>query len=128
MLLALLFTTTSAGLSLPTGLLDAVCYVESKHDIKAISYYDGKTHSYGVCQIKYETAKSLGFKGTIKDLMLPKNNVMYAGKYLQKQILRYNSISKGVVAYNRGNAAKIKTSAYQQKVFKQWRIPAYAKR
>ncbi len=119
-LLTTLFITTTIQLGLPTGLLSSVCYIESTHNINAISHYDGKTHSYGICQIKLETAKTLGFKGTAAELMKPKINIHYAGKYLQKQILRYDNTTRGIVAYNRGNAKALTRSKYSDRVIKHW--------
>ena len=87
----------------------------------AIHYADGKTNSYGVCQIKYETAQQLGFKGTAKQLMEPKNNIKYAAKYLARQLHRYNgNVNKAVIAYNRGHAGTLVTTKYQVAVFTEW--------
>lgn len=121
MSLTTLFLTMSIQYGLPNGLLSSLCYIESKHQVNAIHYNDGKTHSFGVCQIKYETAKTFGFKGTEQQLMEPYYNVKYAAKYLQHQIKRYDgNISRAVVAYNRGNAKGLTSSQYQVKVFDKW--------
>lgn len=120
--LALLFTMTSAKFNLPTNLLASLCYIESHHDVKAINHDDGGGNSVGVCQVKLSTAKWLGFKGTEEQLMKPKTNVYYAGKYLSAQIKRYGSVKKGVVAYNIGNAKGLTRSKYSDKVLRQWRI------
>lgn len=118
-----LFTAISIQLDLPPNLLSSLCYIESTHDIYAIHQDDGKSDSLGICQIKLETAKWLGFEGSREDLMLPENNIYYAGLYLKYQMARYNqSIAKAVISYNRGNAKGLTTSYYQAKVFKQWRL------
>lgn len=123
MTLALLFTAMSVQYHLPNGLLSSLCLVESGHNPSAIHFNDGKSHSYGVCQIKYETAQGLGFKGTPSDLMLPKNNIRFAAAYLSKQIKRYHgNIPRAVIAYNRGSAKSLTTSPYQVKVFNNWRL------
>jgi len=119
-ILAALFITTSIQFNLPNGLLSSLCFVETRHIASVVHIDDGSSHSYGVCQVKLETAKYLGFKGTVEQLMNPKINIYYAGKYLQKQILRYNDINKGIVAYNRGNSNKLTRSIYSDKVNKQW--------
>lgn len=114
--------SVSIQYQLPNGLLSSLCYVESNHK-NVISYNDGKTNSYGICQIKYETAKHLGFKGTELDLMKPENNIKYAGKYLKHQLTRYNGdVKKAVIAYNRGNAKDLTSTKYQIKVFNRWLI------
>lgn len=120
--LIVLFTAMSLQTGLPAGLLSSLCWVESKHKINAIHHDDGNADSLGVCQIKLETAKGLGFKGTTKDLMKPENNVLYAAKYLSKQIKRYHgSVARGVIAYNLGNARGRWKSVYQLKVYTHWR-------
>lgn len=119
-ILSALFITTSIQFNLPNGLLSSLCFVETRHIASVVHIDDGSSHSYGVCQVKLETAKYLGFKGTVEQLMNPKINIYYAAKYLQKQILRYNDINKGIVAYNRGNSNKLTRSIYSDKVNKQW--------
>ncbi len=116
-----LFTTISIQNGLPEGLLESLCWVESKHDVLAIHHDDGDADSLGICQIKLSTAKELGFKGTAKQLMNPKMNIKYSAKYLKWQIQRYGSTARGVIAYNRGNSRGLTTSRYQRKVFKKWK-------
>lgn len=115
-----LFLMTSMNLQLPPNLLEAVCKVESNHKAEAIHRNDGKGHSYGVCQIKYNTAKLMGFHGSEKELMNPEVNIYYSGLYLKHQIDRYNSVEIGVIAYNQGSAKGLTTTRYQGKVFKEW--------
>lgn len=120
--LHVLFMTISIQYSLPSGLLEAVCFVESNHKVNAVHKDDGGANSLGVCQIKLNTAKDLGFKGTEKQLMNPKTNIKYAAKYLRHQLNRYKgSITKAVIAYNLGHASGLTTTKYQRKVFKKWR-------
>ncbi len=123
--LAAIFIATSAQFHLPPGLLSSLCFVESNHKTEAVHINDGKTNSYGVCQIKLETAKWLGFKGTATELMKPKVNIYYAGKYLARNLKRYHgNVNKAVTAYNKGHADsdKIVLSKYTTKVFKQWKV------
>jgi len=121
-LLTLLFTTTSKQFELPENLLSALCFVESSHRVSAIHKDDGDGNSVGVCQVKLSTAKWLGFKGTEKQLMNPKTNIYYAAKYLASQRKRYKSITKAIIAYNRGNAKGLTSTKYSDKVIKYWRI------
>lgn len=111
----------SAQYGLPSDLLSSLCYVESKHNVESIHHDDGGANSVGICQIKLATAKQMGFKGTEKQLMNPKMNIKYAAKFLSHQISRYHSVTRGVIAYNQGNARGLTYSKYQRKVFKQWR-------
>lgn len=101
--LATAFLAVSQTLSLPPGLLSAVCYVESKHNAKAINHQDGGSDSLGACQVKLTTARAMGYKGVAKGLMVSEVNAYWAAKYLQYQIHRYNGdILAAVSAYNVG--------------------------
>lgn len=124
--IALVFMLTTQSLGLPQGLLNSICYVESRHTIKVVHKDDGNGDSIGICQIKYETAKTLGYHGTEKNLYDLRTNVLWAGLYLSKQLKRYNGdASKAVAAYNAGthrvNARGLTMNRkYVDKVFKIW--------
>lgn len=119
--LTFLFISTTTQLNLPPNLLEAICYVESKYDVRTIHYNDGDGNSIGLCQVKLKTAQWLGFKGTEQQLMDPQTNIYYAGKYLQHQIKRYHSVNRAVIAYNYGHAGDLTSTKYQVTVFKYWR-------
>ena len=120
--LALLFLSASNVAHLPPGLLKSLCQVESSNKINAVHRDDGKGSSLGVCQIQLATARELGFKGTEKDLMKPKNNIKYAALYLSHQIKRYGgNIKRGVCAYNKGRSDGDGNNKYTRKVYKVWR-------
>jgi soluble lytic murein transglycosylase-like protein len=101
---------------IPERNLSAVCYVESKHNAGAYVHNDGGSPSIGLCQIKYSTAKFLGFKGPSKLLFDPYVNAFYAGKYLAYQVHRYKGDwKKAISAFNAGTATK-KNHRYVRKV------------
>ena len=117
MSLLTIFATATAMHGLPPNLLEALCYEESKHNTEAISFNDGKGHSYGICQIKLSTARQMGFKGPIYKLLEPQTNIFYAAKYLSRQMTRYNgNIQKATSAYNRGSA--VGETKYSKRVLK----------
>jgi Transglycosylase SLT domain len=119
--LAALFITQTLHFGLPPDLLSSLCFVESKHDVSAIHHDDGGTDSIGICQIKFKTAQSLGFKGSAKDLLDPQVNTYYAAKYLQHQLSRYHGdTTKAVIAYNMGSTKGFTTTKYSVRVLKQW--------
>lgn len=119
--LTLLFSSISAQFDLPPKLLDSVCYVESRHKPHAVNVDDGGSPSLGLCQVKLKTARWLGFEGDEADLMEPRTNAYYAGKYLAYQLKRYRGDKhRAVTAYNRGNAKFLTSSAYSTKVIKQF--------
>jgi len=85
------------------ALLLAICTQESNLT-NAYVLHDGGSPSIGVCQLKYETAKMLGFKGRAQDLMNPVYNSTYAAKYLAYQQNRYgNDWVKIASSYNAGS-------------------------
>lgn len=116
-----LFLTISLSYGLPPGLLSSLCWVESRHNVSAVHYDDNGEDSIGICQVKYSTAQGLGYEGSYNDLYKPENNIKYAAAFLSKQIKRYHSTKRGVVAYNRGNARHLTSSKYQVKVYKEWK-------
>lgn len=120
--LALIFESLTKEFKLPDGLLSSICYIESHHNPNAVHHDDGRSDSLGLCQIKLETAKWLGFKGTKQQLMNPKTNAYYAGKYLKRNISRYQGdVTKAIIAYNQGSAKNLTSTKYSRKVISKWR-------
>lgn len=117
----LLFTVNTKQQNLPPGLLQSVCWVESKYNVSAIHHDDGNGDSLGICQVKYKTAKWLGFKGSEKYLMKPENNIKVSAMYLRYQLNRYKDVRRAITAYNRGNARGLTSSKYSDKVIRKWR-------
>lgn len=93
------------------ALLLAICTHESGLSNVWVQH-DGGSPSIGICQIKYETAKQLGFKGVARDLMKPAVNAEYAAKYLAYQETRYGTENWCVLAaaYNAGSFNESKTN------------------
>lgn len=84
------------------ALLLAICTHESGLQNVEVPH-DGGTPSYGICQVKYDTAKMLGFSGKEKDLMTPNVNAKWAARYLKYQLDRYDgNWCKVAAAYNAG--------------------------
>lgn len=85
------------------ALLLAICTYETNLT-NVVVYHDGASPSYGICQVKYETAQFLGFKGVAQDLVTPSINAKWAAKYLKYQEDRYGEDDwcKLVAAYNAG--------------------------
>lgn len=86
--------------------LVSLCTVET-HLRNVINHQDGNSASYGICQVKLETAKMFSPNITAKDLMKPEINADIAAKYLRKQIDRYEGdVHCGLAAYNAGRCNK----------------------
>lgn len=120
-LLLIIFNTMSIQYNLPKGLLQAVCSYESSGNISAIHKHDGDGDSIGICQIKLQTARDLGYLGSESGLLNPSTNIHFAAAYLSHQLNRYNSIEQAVIAYNFGSTKGYKHTEYSNKVMKIWR-------
>lgn len=86
------------------SLLLAICTYESGGKNVTV-LHDGGSPSYGICQMKYTTAKMLGYKGQAKGLMVPEVNAKWAASYLAYQQERYKTSDWHVIAasYNAGS-------------------------
>lgn len=85
-------------------LLLAICNTESGGFRHTYSANDHGSPSYGMCQLKKDTASMLGFKGTREELMKPEVNATYAALYLKYQQDRYgDDWLKLASSYNAGS-------------------------
>lgn len=90
-------------------ILLAICTHETKLQNVTVQN-DGGSASIGICQMKLDTAKFLGYQGNQAGLLNPKINAKYAALYLKYQNERYNGDwCKAVAAFNAGkyNESKI---------------------
>jgi soluble lytic murein transglycosylase-like protein len=101
--------------NIDVALLYAFCTVESRCRAKALNKNDGTKkaraagiieHSHGLFQIKLATARVLGFKGSVKELMKPEINTFYAAKLIRKLHNKHGDILKTISAYNAGRPIK----------------------
>lgn len=124
--LLVMFTLATYNFNLPAGLLSAVCWVESNHDVRVYLANDGGSPSHGLCQVKLATARSMGFRGGEIELRKPETNIHYAAKYLSHQLIRYDGDArKAIAAYNSGtyrlnSRGLIKNRKYVRKVLIAW--------
>lgn len=97
-----LILSIAKSIGVPGVLLLAICTHES--GLKNVKVADDNgSPSYGVCQIKAETAEMLGFTGKGDELMVVKKNVKYAAMYLKYQLERYDgNWCQATAAYNAG--------------------------
>lgn len=95
--------TAAKTVKVSGALLLAICTHESNLK-NVVVPHDGGSPSYGICQVKYDTAKMLGFTGQARDLLHPETNAFYAAKYLAYQQQRYgNCWVKLAASYNAGS-------------------------
>lgn len=96
----------------PVDLALAVARVESTYNCKAHN-----AGSIGLMQIKFPTAKSVGYKGNAKGLYDCATNAKYGVAYLKLALERANgNYCHAATLYNRGVYAKPKSSGYCKKV------------
>lgn len=90
-------------------LLLAVIHVESVFDEKALGRYrDGRlSGALGLMQLKFETAREMALKLGIEltnpeQLLDSEVNVPLGIYYLTRMVIRFKSLSLGILAYNQG--------------------------
>jgi soluble lytic murein transglycosylase-like protein len=123
-----LLTAAAKAAAVPPALLLSICYTESTFR-NVVHPDDGVTASYGVCQVKLETARMFKHDVTEQDLMVPKKNARFAALYLARQLSRYHRVwSCAATAYNRGSVLEPLDinntncdTKYSRKVLKIWR-------
>lgn len=97
----ILLAAKSVGV--PGQLLFAICAHESGDFKWNYVHSDHGSPSIGMCMVKENTARFLGFKGKADELLDNKTNFHWAAKYLKYQLERYNGdYCKAVGAYNAG--------------------------
>ena len=106
------------------NLLPAICWVESNHR-NVDNMDDGGSPSYGICQIKLDTANWMKDKYKIpgkelepSDLQKPEINALYSGLYLLYLTHRYKTLKCAISAYNAGSCIKSNQNTYVKKVLK----------
>lgn len=118
MVYSTIIISAAKAIGIPGSLLLSICMAES--NLKNVaSMNDGGSPSYGICQIKLDTAKMLGFKGKANDLMIPKTNAKWAAKYVARQLKRYDDDwCKAAAAYNSGTYRESKKFPGKPKNYK----------
>ena len=112
-----------AKYSLPTGLLDALVWTESRYNPLAVS----PAGAAGLGQLMPATAKELG----VSNRFDPMANVFGAARYLRQMLDRFGVVHLAVAAYNAGPGAVERaggiprngeTPGYVRNVLQSWRF------
>lgn len=100
---------------LPKNLLAAIINVESGGAIGAVNPNDGTklqklqgkiVKSVGLMQLQLATARHMGFRGKLKDLILPVVNIEYGARYLRQLLdTHHNNIAQALTCFNSGPAS-----------------------
>jgi soluble lytic murein transglycosylase-like protein len=114
--LAQLVSTKAAAHGVPTALAHAVVRVESNYR----PHLTGRVGEVGLMQIKYQTARGLGYRGTRKALYEPATNLEWGMRYLAgARRLAGGDVCRTVLKYQGGHGAtrvSRMSSAYCSKV------------
>ncbi|HEX2431525.1 MAG TPA: lytic transglycosylase domain-containing protein [Aestuariivirgaceae bacterium] len=90
--LTAMITTAAAEHGVPEALLHRIIKRESNYNARA--YHGGH---WGLMQIKYETARSMGYRGPAAGLLNPETNLRFGGRYLAGAYLVANRNSERAV-------------------------------
>jgi soluble lytic murein transglycosylase-like protein len=100
-----IITAAAKAAHISAILLFSICQYESRNFELDYSLYDNGSPSYGVCQLKSETASILGWHGkNPMELRNPYLNIKYASLYLKYEQDRYgDDWVKITSSYNAGS-------------------------
>jgi soluble lytic murein transglycosylase-like protein len=65
-----------------------------------------KDGNYGLMQIRMATAKAMGFKGNLNDLLIPENNLEYGMRYLHYCYEKHGEDRLALGCYNGSTSSK----------------------
>jgi soluble lytic murein transglycosylase-like protein len=108
---------------LPTGLLDALVWTESRYDPLAVSHVGAA----GLGQLMPATARELGVSNRFDPMM----NIDGAARYLRQMLDRFGVVHLALAAYNAGPGAVTRaggippngeTPAYVRNVLRRWKL------
>lgn len=112
-----------AQFSLPSGLLDALIWTESRYNPVAVS----RAGAAGLGQLMPGTARDLG----VSNRFDPKENLLGAARYLRQMLDKFGVVHLAVAAYNAGPGAVERsggiplngeTPGYVRDVLNRWRF------
>jgi len=100
-----IITSAAKAAKVSAVLLYAICAHESRDFTLDYALYDNGSPSYGVCQVKENTARMLGFKGDAIELRNAVVSTKYAALYLKYEQDRYGENDWVVLtaSYNAGS-------------------------
>ncbi len=91
----------------PLRLADSVVHIESSYNPRA----RGRAGEIGLMQLMPQTARLIGYRGSLRDLFDPRTNIKYGMKYLAKAYqLAKGSICGTAMRYN-GGLARTKSNS-----------------
>jgi soluble lytic murein transglycosylase-like protein len=102
----------------PKSLVAAIIHVESKGNPNVV----GRAGEIGLMQIKLQTARGLGYRGTRQGLFHPATNVRYGTAYLGLALKRARgNLCHAASLYQMGVYARPRCTSYGRKVLRAMR-------
>ena len=109
------------------GIMSSICWIESSYR-NVVNRDDGGSPSYGLCQIKENTANWMkelhripGPALTEEELMKPEVNIFYSSLYFKYQYKRYKgNLECAISAYNAGRCIRQNKRTYVRKVLRHY--------
>jgi soluble lytic murein transglycosylase-like protein len=96
-LIAMIDTAASEN-GVPAVLLHRIIKRESNYNAQA--YHGGH---WGLMQMKYETARSMGYRGPAAGLLNPETNLRFGGRYLAgAYLVSGGNVERALMLYGRG--------------------------
>lgn len=80
----------------------AIAKLESSKNGRVVTVTPGGVSHYGLMQLQYGTARSMGFSGKPQELLEWKTNMKYGVAYLNEQLRKHRSNTSAAAAYNAG--------------------------
>jgi hypothetical protein len=100
----------TAATKLPADIAEAVVFVESRYDSSVV----GGVGEIGVMQVRPETAKMLGFRGSLAELAELEINIHYGVIYLSKAWrLAGGDLCRALMKYRAGHGEEVMTPRSQ---------------
>lgn len=107
-----LVTAAAQAAGVPVAIAHAVIRTESRYNPRA----RGRAGEIGLSQLKLQTARGLGFRGSAAQLFDPATNLRFGMRYLRMALNRGGTGCAGVSLYQSGVYARPHCSNYGRRV------------
>lgn len=109
---AQLVTNAAFAAGVPVAIAQAVVRHESNYNARARA----RAGEWGLGQIKCQTARGVGFRGSCHELADASTNLAYAMAYLKQAIDKGGAGCAGVSLYNMGVLARARCTGYGRQI------------
>ena len=90
--------------------LAVICHYETRGEASKTHAVGDDGGSLGICQVKVQTAREMGYTGPVEGLKDPVTNIRYAARWLKHCVgLGATSVRRQAECYNAGRLGRAKT-------------------